>query len=97
MTAAHTVILLDRPWTPGDTRQAEDRVRRIGQTKPVKAIWMSAFQLDSQIDEMLESKLKTSNAVLEKGGLSNGADAAKIDISKLLASLFPKQNPVTGS
>lgn len=31
LTRSHTVILLDRPWTPGDTAQAEDRVRRIGQ------------------------------------------------------------------
>ncbi len=31
LTRSHTVVLLDRPWTPGDTAQAEDRVRRIGQ------------------------------------------------------------------
>merc|ERR1712194_924186 len=44
LTAASTIILLDRPWTPGDTLQAEDRVRRIGQTKAVTSIWMTAFE-----------------------------------------------------
>ena len=32
--------------TPGDAFQAEDRVRRIGQTKPVKSIWIKAFFVD---------------------------------------------------
>lgn len=36
LTAACTVILVDRPWTPGDVNQAEDRVRRIGQKRPVR-------------------------------------------------------------
>jgi len=40
LTAARTIILMDRPWTPGDAFQAEDRVRRIGQTKTVRSIWM---------------------------------------------------------
>lgn len=40
LTAARTIILMDRPWTPGDTLQAEDRVRRIGQTREVRSIWM---------------------------------------------------------
>ena len=40
LTAARTIILMDRPWTPGDALQAEDRVRRIGQTKEVRSIWM---------------------------------------------------------
>jgi SNF2 family DNA or RNA helicase len=31
LTAARTLILVDRPWTPGDVFQAEDRVRRYGQ------------------------------------------------------------------
>ena len=89
LTAACTVILIDRPWTPGEMRQAEDRVRRIGQTKNVKSIWMSAFDLDAQIDAMLESKKKASNAVLAKDGFSTGM-SAKISIPKLLASLLSK-------
>ncbi|KAB0238284.1 DEAD/DEAH box helicase [Microcystis aeruginosa EAWAG127a] len=31
LTAANQVILVDRPWTPGDADQAEDRCYRIGQ------------------------------------------------------------------
>jgi SNF2 family DNA or RNA helicase len=56
LTAARTIILMDRPWTPGDALQAEDRVRRIGQTKPVKSIWMRAFEVDEQIDNLIEQK-----------------------------------------
>jgi hypothetical protein len=106
LTAASTIILLDRPWTPGETRQAEDRVRRIGQTKAVKSIWMSAFDLDSQIDAMIESKVRTTNAVLArgKGGESstttmmNGAGSAcRISIAKLAASLLCKVNDSTSS
>jgi hypothetical protein len=89
LTAASTIILLDRPWTPGDTRQAEDRVRRIGQTKAVKAIWMSAFDMDIQVDEMLESKTQTSNAVLADGHSPTGY-GAKISIPKLLQCLMAK-------
>ena len=91
LTAARTVILLDRPWTPGDVAQAEDRVRRIGQRFPVKNIWISAFEVDKQIDLSIESKLQTSNTVLttsgETGGLS--ASAPKISIMKLVASMLP--------
>jgi superfamily II DNA or RNA helicase len=66
LTAAHTCVLLDRPWTPGEAHQAEDRVRRIGQTKPVRCIWMSAFNLDHQIDDMLQQKSLTASTVLAR-------------------------------
>jgi Helicase conserved C-terminal domain len=100
LTAASTVILLDRPWTPGDAHQAEDRVRRIGQTKPVTSIWMSAFELDKQIDIMLESKSQTSSTVLSaqnrnttSANLGSNPDlmahAPKLSILKLLQSILP--------
>jgi len=94
LTAAHTIILLDRPWTPGDAAQAEDRVRRIGQTKPVRSIWMVAFDLDTQIDAVIQQKQQNSNAVLVEGSENNGANAAppKISISQLLKRVLPKVN-----
>jgi SNF2 family DNA or RNA helicase len=96
LTAAHTIILLDRPWTPGDTRQAEDRVRRIGQTKPVKSIWMMAFDLDKQIDQLLEQKSSTTRAVLADGiDDANPKGANKISIFQLLKSVL--SNTTTSS
>lgn len=97
LTAAHTIILLDRPWTPGETRQAEDRIRRIGQTKKCKSYWMRSFELDKQIDGMLESKTQSTNVVLNRVGASGGprgnsnttslsAPSAKISITKLVQS-----------
>lgn len=88
LTAAHTIILLDRPWTPGEAQQAEDRVRRIGQTKPVKSIWMVAFDLDKQIDSVLEHKSNTSAVVLKEGNDDATATAPKISIFALLKSLL---------
>mmetsp|Transcript_2223 Transcript_2223/g.4745 ORF Transcript_2223/g.4745 Transcript_2223/m.4745 type:complete len:203 (+) Transcript_2223:3-611(+) len=88
LTAASTIILLDRPWTPGETRQAEDRIRRIGQAKNCTSYWICSFDLDKQIDQMLESKKQTANAVLgrsgNQGAASNGASARKISINQLV-------------
>ena len=90
LTAACTVILLDRPWTPGDALQAEDRVRRIGQTKSVTSIWVSAFDLDKQIDAMLEQKNNTSNTVLTEGECASlNAEAPRINIFQMLRSILP--------
>jgi hypothetical protein len=50
---------------------------------------MSAFDLDAQIDAMLESKMEASNAVLAEGGFSTGT-SAKLSIPKLLESLLAK-------
>lgn len=88
LTAACSIVLIDRPWTPGETFQAEDRVRRIGQTKNVKSYWVSGFELDKQIDQTIRSKEETSNAVLAGGGVSGVS--FKINIPKLLHSLMAK-------
>lgn len=95
LTAACTVILLDRPWTPGDVHQAEDRVRRIGQTKPVTSIWMSAFELDKQIDEMIESKSQTSSTVLSESSATNGNNSnpvPKLSILKMVHNFLSSSN-----
>lgn len=95
LTAACTVILLDRPWTPGDALQAEDRVRRIGQTRAVKSIWMRAFQVDEQIDKLIEQKGHNSTAVVvgtRDSHLNNldknkSASAPKVSLRQLVQSI----------
>jgi SNF2 family DNA or RNA helicase len=64
LIAASKVILLDRTWTPGEVLQAENRVHRIGQEMHVTSIWVTAFELDRQIDSMLEFKHETTMRVL---------------------------------
>ena len=61
------------------------------------SIWISAFELDAQIDAMLESKAQTAQAVLTStcASTSNGNNEvvdpalAKLSIFKLLQSLLP--------
>lgn len=64
LTAAQTVILVDRPWTPGDAIQAEDRLHRIGQTGNVLAVWLQANGADEAIDALLEEKHERIELVL---------------------------------
>ena len=75
--------------TPGEAMQAEDRVRRIGQTKPVKSIWMSAFELDQQIDTLLEQKSQTTNAVLSSNSSTGNSSAPKLSIFQMLQKVLP--------
>ncbi|KAL3797927.1 hypothetical protein ACHAWO_001408 [Cyclotella atomus] len=85
LTAACTVILVDRPWTPGDVNQAEDRVRRIGQKRPVRSIWIRAFPIDEQIDSLIDHKEVTSSTAVDGvAGDGMNKSAPKISISELV-------------
>lgn len=89
LTSACTVILVDRPWTPGDVNQAEDRVRRIGQTRPVRSIWIRAFPIDEQIDELLDHKDVTSTTVVDgKASTGQSRSAPKVKISELIKTVI---------
>lgn len=64
LTRAQTVILHDRPWTPADTLQLEDRLHRVGQRGSVFSIWISGFDVDLAVDEIILSKINNIAAVL---------------------------------
>lgn len=64
LTAAQTVILVDRPWTPGDALQAEDRLYRIGQKSSVLAVWLEATESDVGMDALLENKHTKSEVIM---------------------------------
>jgi SNF2 family DNA or RNA helicase len=56
LTAASETIMVDRPWTPGDLEQAEDRTNRIGQTNMCFIYWLQLGDIDRLIDELLHQK-----------------------------------------
>ncbi len=74
LTKANVVLLLDRPWTPGDTEQAEDRLHRISQDSEVLAIWLQLpeeiTRVDQKIDAVLLQKQERAIKVLD-GTLDN--------------------------
>ncbi|CAG9463977.1 unnamed protein product [Pedinophyceae sp. YPF-701] len=71
LTAAALAVFAELSWTPGEHRQAEDRVHRIGQTRPVEASYLLAPKtIDDIIWETLQTKLGKVGLVLD--GASNG-------------------------
>lgn len=64
LTAASDLLMVDRPWTPGDAEQAEDRVFRLGQQSAVFVTWLQLGDIDRVIDELLQTKQKRIDLVL---------------------------------
>jgi SNF2 family DNA or RNA helicase len=64
LTASSMAIMVDRPWTPGDAVQIEDRLFRIGQKNAVTSIWIQ-HGIDSHVDGILQEKEKNITQVLE--------------------------------
>lgn len=90
LTAATNIILLDRPWTPGDAEQAEDRIYRIGQTKKVTAFWLQSGKVDEKIDSALVQKAKQAKVIMTGKSVSGAQRAPSIaDIAAdILAEVF---------
>ena len=55
---ARHVVLLERPWTPGDAQQAEDRCHRIGSRHALVSLWPQLGVADHLVDELIASKLQ---------------------------------------
>ena len=78
LTAASHVILVDRPWTPGDVEQAEDRCHRLGQENAVFATWLQLGPIDQAIDSLLQEKQQRIELVLKgKRKTLKGLDSPK--------------------
>tara|TARA_Y100001968_G_scaffold301697_1_gene314258 strand:- start:911 stop:2515 length:1605 start_codon:yes stop_codon:yes gene_type:complete len=53
---AKHVVLLDRPWTPGEVKQAEDRCHRLGMDGPLTSHWFKLGFADQLVDGLLTGK-----------------------------------------
>ena len=80
LTSADTVIMHDLDWNPENDRQAEDRVHRIGQTKPVTVYkFVVEGTVDEAIYDMGRRKTELIKAVMQnnqgnKGNKSNAVE-----------------------
>lgn len=61
---ADTVVTLDLPWTPAEIEQAEARVHRQGQTRPVQIVrFVSDHPIEQYIADALDNKEDVLNAI----------------------------------
>ncbi|MBM5799700.1 MAG: DEAD/DEAH box helicase [Cyanobacteria bacterium K_DeepCast_35m_m2_023] len=62
---ARHVVLLERPWTPGDAEQAEDRCHRIGMGAALQCHWLTLGPADQLVDALIASKAERIAVVLQ--------------------------------
>lgn len=68
LTAADTVIFMDRDWNPMADIQAQDRCHRIGQMKPVVVYTLvSKNTIDEEIIKRGEMKTRLEKIILKEG------------------------------
>jgi len=93
LTSANVCIFHDIDWNPEMDRQAEARVHRIGQMKPVKIIkLLTKESVDEYILKMAASKKERNDLVMGEGGgikdISRDSESDKLSIGKVLESIF---------
>lgn len=77
LTAADTVIIFDSDWNPQMDLQAQDRVHRIGQTKPVLIYrFVAAKTVEAKILERATAKRRLEKLVISKGKFKSPVAAA---------------------
>ncbi len=68
-------VVLERLWSPGMMEQAEDRLHRIGQTRPVTITYLDAHRtIDEYLCEVLRDKSRLIRAAVD-GDASSRTDA----------------------
>jgi SWI/SNF-related matrix-associated actin-dependent regulator 1 of chromatin subfamily A len=71
LTRAWKALFVDLDWTPALNAQAEDRICRIGQTKPCEIVRMvSDHVLDRHIHELIAEKIELFNNAID-GNIGN--------------------------
>ena len=87
LTAASRVIHFDRWWNPAVEIQAEDRVHRIGQTRPVEVIaYICADTVEERVAAILEEKKALFADLID--GVSTRA-LGRLDLDALLRAAAP--------
>lgn len=84
LTAADTVIIFDSDWNPQQDLQAQDRVHRIGQTKPVVVYRLAcANSVETVMLERAGRKRRLEQLVIQDGKFKSLQDGAGVDGKEL--------------
>ena len=67
LTAASDVVFAEASWTPGDNRQAADRVHRIGQSEPVLVRYLA---MQDSVDADVMAAIERKTAMISELGMS---------------------------
>ena len=87
LTAADTVLFVEREWTPAWEEQAEDRVNRIGQdSSSVHAVYLSvAGTIDEKFNAVVEAKREVIKSILDGGDLDDRKGIATMLLQQMVA------------
>jgi SWI/SNF-related matrix-associated actin-dependent regulator 1 of chromatin subfamily A len=89
LTAANIVIMGELPWTPGVSRQCEDRVHRIGQKENVNIYYTIADgTFDGALWNMLKNKSMIASKVLDYGKGDEMEENIDVATGDLLSALM---------
>ena len=78
LTAATNAIFIDSTWTQASNLQCEDRIYRIGSTKPVFIYYLwAANTFDEHVKEIVEDKSLIGDYIVDNHMPSNLADRLK--------------------
>ncbi|MEB3185222.1 MAG: DEAD/DEAH box helicase [Cyanobacteriota bacterium] len=83
---ARHVLLIERPWTPGDAEQAEDRCHRIGMGHALTSHWLQLGLADQLVDALIDSKAERIELVLGQRRRSLQRRRIPAMVRELLAS-----------
>jgi SNF2 family DNA or RNA helicase len=93
--AAH-VVLLERPWTPGDAEQAEDRCHRIGMGRALTSHWLKLGVADQLVDGLIASKAERVALLLEGRRMSLRREPLPAMVQGLIDSWPSGRSPGAG-
>lgn len=90
LTAANINFFVETDWVPGDIQQAEDRVHRIGQTKPVEIIYLVyKNSLDEKLLSTIQTKAELQSKALDSDTMKGSIDLDDIEINSIVTTELP--------
>ena len=85
LTAADTVVFMDKDWRPKINEQAEDRAHRIGQKDNVQVISLIARDtVEEHVERVLDKKRALFDDIIEKDGGFQAVRFTFDDLKELL-------------